>query len=63
MSQLEGPAARIYNHVQGGFGEKKKKRKEKKEDWQQMLAHVPIFQKTSTARRTLFLSHLQKGSY
>ena len=31
---------RIYNYVLGGFGEKNKKI-----DWQQMLAQVPIFQK------------------
>ena len=28
----------------GGFGEKKKEKK-KKEDWQQLLAQVPIFKK------------------
>ena len=48
MEQLEGPTTRIYNYVLGGFGEKKqKKKKEKrereKEDWQQLLAQVPIF--------------------
>ena len=38
IAEPEGPATRIYNYVLGGFGEKKKK-----EDWQQMLAQVPIF--------------------
>ena len=34
IAQPEGSTTRIYNHVLGGFGEKKKK----EEDWQQMLA-------------------------
>ena len=42
MPQL-GPTTKIYNYVLGGFGEKK--RKIKKEDWQQLLAQVPIFKK------------------
>ena len=42
MPQLEGPTTKIYNYVLGGFGEKKQK---KKEDWQQLLAQVPIFKK------------------
>ena len=41
-AQLEGPTTRIYNHVLGGFGEKKKGNKK---DWQQMLAQVPILKK------------------
>ena len=41
-----GPVTRIYNHVLGGFGEKKKKKEKKEKDWQQMLAQVPIFKKT-----------------
>ena len=40
IEKLEGPTTRIYNYVLGGFG--KKKKKEKKEDWQQMLAQMPI---------------------
>ena len=43
MPQLEGPTTEIYNYVLGGFGEKKQK--EKKENWQQLLAQVPIFKK------------------
>ena len=39
-AQPEALTTRIYNYVLGGFGEKKKK-----EDWQQMLAQVPIFKK------------------
>ena len=39
MPQLEGPVTRIYTYILGGFG---KKKKEKKEDWQQVLAEVPI---------------------
>ena len=42
MPQPEGPTARIYNYALGSFGEKKE---EKKEDWQQMLAEMPIFTK------------------
>ena len=41
----EAPTARIYNYelyVLGGFGEKKKE-KRKKNDWQQLLAQLPIF--------------------
>ena len=46
MPQLEGPTNKIYNtyvqiYVLGGFGEKKAGGK--KEDWQQLLAQVPIF--------------------
>ena len=37
-----GPTTKIYNYVLGGFGEKKQ---EKKKDWQQLLARVPIFKK------------------
>ena len=43
ITQPEALTARIYNYVLGGFGEKKEKRK--KEDWQQMLAQMPIFKK------------------
>ena len=44
MPQLEGPTTKIYNCVQGGiWGEKAEK--EKEEDWQQLLAQVPIFKK------------------
>ena len=43
MPQLEGPTTRIYNCVLGGSGEKKQKKK--KEDWQHLLAQVPIFKK------------------
>ena len=39
MAQPEALTARIYNYVLGGFG------KEKKEDWQQLLAQVPVFKK------------------
>ena len=41
MTQSETLKTRIYNHVLGGFGEKKGKKEE--EDWQQLLAQVPIF--------------------
>ena len=40
MPQLEGPTTKIYNYVLGGFGEKKQGIT--KEDWQQLLAQVPI---------------------
>ena len=42
IAKPEGPTARIYNYVLVDFGEKKKKTEE---DWQQMLARVPIFKK------------------
>ena len=41
ITQPEGPTTRIYNYVLGGFGEKKKKKK----DWPQMLAQVLVFKK------------------
>ena len=41
-STTRGTTSRIYNYVLGTFGEKKK---EKKEDWQQMLAQVPSLKK------------------
>ena len=44
IPQLEGPATKIYNYVRGGgrgWGDKA----EKKRDWQQLLAQVPIFRK------------------
>ena len=44
MSQPEGPTTKIYNYVLVGLGEKKAEER-KKEDWQQLLAQVPIFKK------------------
>ena len=41
MAELEGPMTRIYSCVLAGFGEKKKE----KEDWQQVLAQMPVFKK------------------
>ena len=49
MPQLEGPTTKIYNYVLGEFGEKKAGKK-KKEDWQQLLAQVPIFKKKRIER-------------
>ena len=47
LPQLEGPAAKIYNYVPGGtWGDKAE---EKKEDWPQLLAQVPIFKKKRMA--------------
>ena len=43
MPQLEGPTTRIYNYVLGGFGGEEEGKK--KEDWQQILAQVPILKK------------------
>ena len=40
--QLEGPTTKIYNYVLEGFGEKEE---EDDNDWQHMLAQVPIFEK------------------
>ena len=48
MQQLEGPATKIYNYVLGGFREKKN---EEKDDWQQMLAQVPIFKKKNLSKK------------
>ena len=42
--QPDGPTTRIYNYVLGAFGEKEEE-EEGKEDWQQMLAQVPILKK------------------
>ena len=47
MAQPEGPTTRIHNYLLGGLGEKKKK--EIKEDWQQMLAQVSIFKKKNNS--------------
>ena len=38
MPRLEGPTTKIYIYVLGGFGETEQKKK----DWQQLLAQVPI---------------------
>ena len=46
--QPEGPTTKIYNYVLGGFGEKKEK---KREEWQQLLAQVPIFKKKKRKRK------------
>ena len=44
MPQLEGSATKIYNYAPGGiWGDKAEKKK--REDWQQLLAQVPIFEK------------------
>ena len=42
IAHPEALTSGIYNYVRGVFGEKKGK---KKEDWQQMLAQVPVFLK------------------
>ena len=43
MPQLEGPTTKIYNYVLEGLGGEKAGKK--KEDWQQLLAQVPVFKK------------------
>ena len=48
IAEPEGPTTRIYNYVLGGFGERKKK---KKEDWQRVLAQVPVFKKKKEKSR------------
>ena len=47
MPQLGGATTKIYTTMYwGGLGRKsRKKKKEKNEDWQQVLAQVPIFKK------------------
>ena len=41
----------------GGFGEKKQKEKKtKKEDWQQLLAQVPIFKKNKTKHCACYIN-------
>ena len=54
MPQLEGPTTKIYNYVLEGLGQKKAggKKREKKKDWQQLLAQVPIFKKNFFKKRT-----------
>ena len=48
MPQPEGPTTKryiyIYNYILGGFRGKKQKKKED-EDWQQLLAQVPVFRR------------------
>ena len=43
VAQPEGPTTRINNCILRDLGEKNKKKKN--EDWEQMLAQVPIFKK------------------
>ena len=43
LSTQSKPTTEIYNCVLGGFGEKKQEKNE--EDWQQLLAQVPIYKK------------------
>ena len=49
MPQLEGPATRIYNYVLGVLWEEEE---EKKEDWLQKLAQVPILKKKKNAPKS-----------
>ena len=56
MPQLEGPATRIYNYVPGGFGEKKKKKK----DWQWILAQVPVLKKQNKIKYKLNMEYSLK---
>ena len=51
IPQLEGPATKIYNCVQGGFGEIKA---EKKKDWRQLLAQVPIFKTNKQTKKIVY---------
>ena len=51
MLQLEGWTTEIYNYVLEGFGEKK----QKKRDWQQLLAQVPILKKKKKPALRKFL--------
>ena len=53
IAQPEGCTARIYGYVLRCFREKKEK---EKEDWQQMLAQVPIFKKRSEMRCSCFVT-------
>ena len=43
IAQPEGYTTKVHNYLLVGFGEKEKEKK--KEDWQQMLAQVPIIKK------------------
>ena len=45
MPQLEGSATKIYNYVRGGIWGDKAEKKKEEEDWQKLLAKVPIFKK------------------
>ena len=53
IAQPEALTTIIYNYVLGAFGEK-----EKKEDWQQLVAQVPIFKKKNSLLWLLFLAFL-----
>ena len=53
IAEPERPTTRMYNYVLGGIREKKKKRK--KEDWQQILPQVPVFKKQKKSTFTLFV--------
>ena len=67
IAQPEALTTRICNYVLGGFGEKKKKNQKKKEDWQQLLAQVPIFKKRkkeySSEEITQYLAQIKKERY
>ena len=40
---------KVYNYILGGFGEK-----QKKVDWQQLLAQMPIFEKKKRKKEIKF---------
>ena len=54
-----GPTTRIYNYVLGNFGEKENK----EEDWQQMLAEVPILKKRNFIILLFQICHVFKKFY
>ena len=55
------PTTKIYNYELRGFGEKKAEIK-KKEDWQQLLAQVPILKKKKKTYKSLGHFYLQLSS-
>ena len=59
--QLEGPTTKIYNYVLGGIlGEKAE---EIKEDWQRLLAQVPIFKKKRIIFIWLYIKYFSWAVY
>ena len=57
IAQPEALTTRMCNYLLGGFGEKKKRERERerKEDWQQMLAQVPILKKKGATALLIIL--------
>ena len=55
MPQLEGPQLKYATMYWGNLGRKSREKEEEEEDWQQLLAQVPIFEKKRKKEMTLFI--------